>query len=105
MGNKPVVFVNYLNSIKYMNWLHNGAILSVDNITYIDSTINNGAYDILDVGNNSYLINKNTYQKYWLPNINEWHKAAYFEPRTSLISTGSSSVMIKGIIHIQFLLE
>ena len=95
MGNKPVVFVNYLNSIKYMNWLHNGAILSVDNITYIDSTINNGAYDILDVGNNSYLINKNTYQKYWLPNINEWHKAAYFEPRTSLISTGSSSVMIK----------
>lgn len=95
MGNKPVVFVNYLNSIKYMNWLHNGAILSVDNIPYIDSTINNGAYDILDVGNNSYLINKNTYQKYWLPNINEWHKAAYFEPRTSLISTGSSSVMIK----------
>ena len=65
MGDKPVVFVNYLNSIRYINWLHNGAILSVDNITYIDSTINNGAYDILDVGNNSYLINKNTYQKYY----------------------------------------
>ena len=91
MGNKPVVFVNYLNSIKYMNWLHNGAILSVDNIVYVDSIIDNGAYDIMDGDQ----ITKNTYQKYWLPSLNEWHKAAYFEPRTSLISTGSSSVMIK----------
>ena len=95
MGDKPVVFVNYLNSIRYINWLHNGAILSVDNITYIDSTINDGAYTIYNGGNNSYRITKNTYQKYWLPSLNEWHKAAYFEPRTSLISTGSPSVMIK----------
>ena len=91
MGDKPVVFVNYLNSIRYINWLHNGAILSVDDIVYVDSIIDNGAYDIMDGDQ----ITKNTYQKYWLPSLNEWHKAAYFEPRTSLISTGSPSVMIK----------
>ena len=93
MANKPVVFVDYLSVIRYINWLHNGALFN--GITDIDSTIDFGAYDIFPIGNSSYLINKNTYQKYWLPSLNEWHKAAYFEPRDTIISAGSSSVMIK----------
>lgn len=93
MGNKPVVFVDYLSAIRFINWLHNGALLT--GITDIDTILDFGAYDIFPIGNSSYLINKNTYQKYWLPSLNEWHKAAYFEPRESVINTGSSSVMIK----------
>jgi hypothetical protein len=93
MGNKPVVFVDYLSVIRFINWLHNGALLV--NILDIDSILDFGAYDIFPIGDSSYLVNKNIYQKYWLPNLNEWHKAAYFEPREGVISTGSSSVLIK----------
>ena len=93
MANKPVVFVDYLSVIRFTNWLHNGAPLN--GITDIDTIIDFGAYDIFSIGESSYLINKNIYQKYWLPNLNEWHKAAYFEPRDGLISDGTSAVTIK----------
>lgn len=93
MGDKPVVFVNYLSVIRFINWLHHGAPLS--GIADIDTILDFGAYDIFPIGEGSYLINKNVYQKYWLPSLNEWHKAAYFEPRDGVISAGSSTVMIK----------
>jgi hypothetical protein len=93
MENKPVLFVSYLSAIRFINWLHHGAPLS--GITDIDTILDFGAYDIFPIGEGSYLINKNIYQKYWLPSLNEWHKAAYFEPRAGLISSGSSAVMVK----------
>ena len=93
MDDKPVLFISYLSAIRFINWLHNGAPLSdIDNI---DQILDFGAYDIFPIGEGSYLVNKNVYQKYWLPNLNEWHKAAYFEPRENLISTGSSAVLVK----------
>lgn len=95
MENKPVVFVDYISSIRFINWLHNGATSDVITESDVDSHINYGAYDIFSLGNNSYVINKNIYQKYWLPSIHEWHKAAYYEPVNGTIEQGSSSVMVK----------
>jgi hypothetical protein len=92
MGNKPVVYANYLSSIRFINWLHNGAPTGTglsNNIT------EDGAYTLLGIGSGSYQITKNSYQKYWLPNIHEWHKAAYFTPVSLSSSTGTSSVNIK----------
>lgn len=93
MENVPVVFVSYISAIKFINWLHNGASLSIseDNV---DVTINSGAYYILDI-DGSYIIQKNSYRKYWLPNINEWHKAAYYQPVVANNYNGTSSVSIK----------
>lgn len=93
MNNKPVNFVSYLSAIRFTNWLHNGAPTNTE--TFNNSIIENGAYEILSLGNNSYQINKNTYQNYWLPSIHEWHKAAYFMPQPSVSASGTSSVMIK----------
>ena len=93
MGDKPVVFVDYLSSIRFINWLHNGAPLS--EIIDIDTILDFGAYDIFPIGDATYLINKNIYQKYWLPTLNEWHKAAYFESRSGLVGTGISAAMIR----------
>lgn len=93
MDQKPVVFVDYLSAIRFTNWLHNGAPTGVmatgTNIT------EDGAYSILGLGDNSYQVTKNTYQKYWIPTLNEWHKAAYYEPGSVVSSSGSSSVLIR----------
>ena len=93
MENVPVVFVSYISVIRFINWLHNGAPISVseDNV---DITINSGAYYILDI-DGSYIIQKNSYRKYWLPNLNEWHKAAYYRPVEANNYNGTSSVSIK----------
>lgn len=93
MGDKPVTFVDYLSAVRFINWLHHGAPLT--DIADIDTILDFGAYDIFPIGDSTYLINKNAYQKYWLPNLNEWHKAAYFEARSGLDSVGTSAVTIK----------
>lgn len=95
MGDKPVVFVDYVSAIRFMNWLHNGASLEVMSEDDIDNYLDYGAYDIFDQGAGTYHITKNIYQKYWMPNIHEWHKAAYYEPINGTITAGSSAVMVK----------
>jgi hypothetical protein len=92
MNDKPVVFVDYISILRFLNWLHHGA---PDTIEDYDFILNSGAYDIFTIGTNSYIITKNTYQRYWLPNLNQWHKAAYFEPLDVAAEQSTSAVMIK----------
>lgn len=101
----PVVYVSYLNAIRYVNWLHNGALSYADmsNIAITNSeNINNvisrnigdGAYYIGgSVGSISIVKNKD--QKYWLPSLNEWHKAAYYKAGLVIEQGGTSAVTIK----------
>ena len=93
MVNKPVNFVNYLSAIRFTNWLHNGAPTGEPATN--NTVVEDGAYEILSLGNNSYQINKNTYQNYWLPSIHEWYKSAYFQPSSLVSTSGTSSVVIK----------
>jgi hypothetical protein len=94
MINKPVTFVSYLNAIKFINWIHNGAlpIIAENNIDYI---LNNGSYNIYLTDVDTYSIAKGSYRKYWLPELSEWHKAAYYRPVNGNSVTGTSSVSIK----------
>lgn len=92
MEDKPVVFVDYLSAIRFTNWLHNGAPTG----TGIDNSVTeDGAYGLFSLGNNTYQITKSPYQKYSLPSLNQWHKAAYFVPGEALASSGTSSVLIR----------
>jgi len=92
MSSKPVVYVNYLSSIRFSNWLHNGAPTGAG----LDSSITeDGSYKLLNLGADTYQVTKNDYKKYWLPSLNEWHKAAYYMPGDIVASTGTSSVLIK----------
>lgn len=94
MDNKPVLFVSYISAIRFINWLHNGASIALSEED-IDYTLDIGAYTILPIGTDSYSIIKTSYRKYWLPSLNEWHKAAYFEPVDINAYTGTSTVMVK----------
>lgn len=104
-ANAPVVYISYLNAIRYINWLHNGALSysqmqdiaiaqseTIDNV--ISRNIGDGAYSISSAGG-SISVFKNRDQKYWLPSLNEWHKAAYYRAGVITEQGGTSAVTFK----------
>lgn len=94
MLNMPVVYVNYLSSLRFINWLNNGAPTG-DMVT--PSTTEDGAYYISESAGIISVTRKKD-PKYWLPSLNEWHKAAYFIPLPSnTIQTSGSAVTINRI--------
>jgi sulfatase modifying factor 1 len=74
MGNKPVNYVNWYDSIRFANWLHNGQG-SGDTET--------GAYTVLGgtaTPSNGDSITRNAGATWFLTSENEWFKAAYYQP-------------------------
>jgi formylglycine-generating enzyme required for sulfatase activity len=63
---RPVNFVALDNAKRFCNWLHNGAVAGV--------STENGAYDM--AGAKTRIVGA----RYFVPNADEWHKAAYYEP-------------------------
>jgi len=75
MANRPVNYVHWFSSARFTNWLHNGQLTSASTET--------GAYTLANAVSGNTVVrnaNANTY----LPNLNEWEKAAYY--------TGTGSV-------------
>ena len=72
MGNKPVYFLSWFSLARYCNWLHNGMG---------SGSTETGAYTL----NNALtgIINKNVGANYYIPNENEWYKAAYYKGGSS----------------------
>jgi formylglycine-generating enzyme required for sulfatase activity len=69
--NNPVAFVSWYDSIRFANWLHNGQGTG---------DTENGAYTLLGgtpTPINGDSITRNPGSKWWLPNEDEWYKAAY----------------------------
>ena len=89
--NKPVNFVNYLSAVRFANWVNNGAptglTVSPDVIT------ESGAYNIALQGGGIYAISKDANAEYYLPDINDWYKAAYFQPGTAVAQSGTSILL------------
>jgi formylglycine-generating enzyme required for sulfatase activity len=74
MANMPATFITYLSAIRFINWITNGA---PSGITFNSAATEFGSYSIVG---NELSITKNRDQDYWLPSLNEWHKAAYYKP-------------------------
>lgn len=72
MANKPVIYVNWFDCARYCNWLHNGKPTGNQDIY----TTETGAYSLN--GEGSVAKAKNNNALYWIPNENEWYKAAYY---------------------------
>lgn len=74
MADKPVVFVSWYDSLRFINWLHNGQG-SGDTET--------GAYTLLGgtpIPSNEGHITRNAGATWFLPDKNEWYKAAFYQP-------------------------
>ena len=74
MGNKPVNYVSWYDSIRFANWLNNGQGTG-DTET--------GAYTLLGgtpTPSNGLSITRNAGATWFLTSENEWYKAAYYQP-------------------------
>ena len=69
----PVVYVNWLSAVRFCNWLHNGKPTGSQG----PSTTEDGAYTF---SGGTVVGSRNPTARYFLPNENEWYKAAYFDP-------------------------
>jgi sulfatase modifying factor 1 len=70
-GDKPVVFVSFFDSIRFANWVNNGATAS--------SSTETGAYTLAS-GNT---VARNPGALWFIPTEDQWYKAAYYNPSTS----------------------
>ena len=72
-GNNPVAHVSWYDSIRFVNWLHNGQG---------NGDTETGAYTILGgtaTPSNGALITRNSGADFFLPSEDEWYKAAYHD--------------------------
>ena len=70
--NIPVVYVTWFTTLRFANWLHNGKPTGAQD----SSTTEDGAYNMsLGAG-----VVRNAEATFWLPNEDEWYKAAYYDP-------------------------
>jgi formylglycine-generating enzyme required for sulfatase activity len=77
-NNKPVVFVSSADAMRFANWLHNGQPTGAEDPT----TTEDGAYTLNGAVTDDALaaITRNPGARWWLPNEDEWCKAAYYDP-------------------------
>jgi formylglycine-generating enzyme required for sulfatase activity len=74
MSDKPVNYVSWYDSIRFANWLNNGQGAG-DTET--------GAYTLLGgtpTPSNGASITRNAGATWFLPSVDEWYKAAYYQP-------------------------
>lgn len=87
-GNRPVQFVSFRDTFRFANWLQNGMPTTGSQTT---STTENGVYDMA--------LTQPTRQagtQYWIPSVNEWYKAAFFNPTLNGGSGGYTLYPVNG---------
>jgi formylglycine-generating enzyme required for sulfatase activity len=70
--NNPVVFVSWYSALRFANWMHNGQG---------SGSTEDGAYTLL--GGTPATVSRNPGATWFLPNENEWYKAAYYDADTA----------------------
>jgi formylglycine-generating enzyme required for sulfatase activity len=70
-ANDPVVYVTSFDALRFANWLNNGRG---------GGDTETGAYTITAAGIANNTITRNPGANVFLPNVNEWFKAAYYNP-------------------------
>ena len=73
-GNRPVTYVSWYDSARFVNWLGNGQPVGLQAV----GTTETGAYTLN--GALSGFIMRNANATFSLPSENEWYKAAYHQP-------------------------
>jgi formylglycine-generating enzyme len=83
---RPVNFVSWGDSLRFANWLHNGQPTGAEGAGTTDTGAytlggKTGGYSVTGTIHDDGLltVTRNLGAKYWLPNENEWCKAAYYK--------------------------
>jgi formylglycine-generating enzyme len=77
---RPVTFVSFWDAARFSNWLHNGQPTGPQG----PGTTESGAY--LNVGNQA-AFSRQPGAKFFIPNEDEWYKAAYHDKTAGLAAT------------------
>ncbi len=84
-GTMPVNFVSWFSAARFVNWLENGQTsdpLDLEDGTYTLNNVQNGP-----------IVARNPGSSYFLPSIDEWYKAAFFNGTTyTTYQTDTNSV-------------
>ena len=70
-GARPVAFVSWFAAARFANWINNGATSSSDT--------ESGAYELNGMSSGNTGITRTPTARWWIPNENEWYKAAYYK--------------------------
>ena len=71
----PANYVSFWDALRFANWLHNGQPTGAQGA----GTTEGGAYTITALGMTNNTITRNPGALFFLPNENEWFKAAYYD--------------------------
>ena len=74
-GARPVTYVSWYDSARFVNWLHNGQQTGLQNA----STTEQGVYTLNGAVSGIITRNSNLGWTYGLPSEDEWFKAAYYD--------------------------
>ena len=77
-GDNPVNYVTFYDTLRFANWLDNGQV---------PGSTETGAYTLLGgtpTPSNANSITRNAGATVFLPSENEWYKAAYYNPTTTV---------------------
>jgi formylglycine-generating enzyme required for sulfatase activity len=77
-ANRPVNYVSWADAARFCNWMQNGQPTGAEGAT----TTETGAYTLNGAMTNAELmaVVRNASAQYFIPNANEWYKAAYYDP-------------------------
>jgi len=73
-GDKPVVYVSFLDAMRFTNWLENGQPTGAQDASTTEAgvyTIGSGLDEV-----------RNPSATYFIPSEDEWYKAAYYDPNS-----------------------
>jgi len=87
MDDKPVIFVSFWDNLRFANWLLHGQPTGAQDA----STTEGGAYTITAQGIVDNTITCNPGALIFLPNEDEWYKAAYYDGVSSYFDYPASS--------------
>lgn len=77
-GTMPVNFVSWFSAARFVNWLENGMQTGTSAAVSMDS----GVYT-LGSATSGNIVARNAGTQYWLPSVDEWYKAAYYNGSSS----------------------
>lgn len=89
-ANRPATYLSWFSLARYANWLHYGMPSGPQTIGVTEGDSSQGAYDTsgfadyarggADKKPTHATFSRNPGAKYFIPNDDEWYKAAYFDP-------------------------